>query len=105
MFTSTAEAVSTTASDTADFAPVAPMRRPTPLAPARGPARPTVKEGVLSLSVGVTLADAQRAMILATLEHFHGDKRQTAKTLGVSLKTLYNRLDLYQSTAAAAMAA
>ncbi|MEV8473720.1 sigma-54 dependent transcriptional regulator [Ralstonia sp. UNC404CL21Col] len=77
----------------------------TPLAPARGPARPTVKEGVLSLSVGVTLADAQRAMILATLEHFHGDKRQAAKTLGVSLKTLYNRLDLYQSTAAAAMAA
>jgi len=79
-----------------------------PLAAARGPGRlagPTVKEGVLSLSVGVTLADAQRAMILATLEHFHGDKRQAAKTLGVSLKTLYNRLDLYQSTAAAAMAA
>ncbi|NBF18079.1 sigma-54-dependent Fis family transcriptional regulator, partial [Pseudomonas sp. Fl4BN2] len=76
-----------------------------PLASTRGPARPTVKEGVLSLSVGVTLADAQRAMILATLEHFHGDKRQAAKTLGVSLKTLYNRLDLYQSTAAAAMAA
>ncbi len=46
-----------------------------------------------------------RALILATLEHFHGDKRQAAKTLGVSLKTLYNRLDLYQSTAAAAMAA
>jgi DNA-binding NtrC family response regulator len=76
-----------------------------PLAPARGPAKPTVKEGVLSLSVGVTLADAQRAMILATLEHFQGDKRQAAKALGVSLKTLYNRLDLYQSTAAAAMAA
>lgn len=77
----------------------------TPLTPARGPARPTVKEGVLSLSVGVTLADAQRAMILATLEHFQGDKRQAAKALGVSLKTLYNRLDLYQSTGAAAMAA
>lgn len=79
-----------------------------PMSPARGPGRqggPTVKEGVLSLSVGVTLADAQRAMILATLEHFHGDKRQAAKTLGVSLKTLYNRLDLYQSNAAASMAA
>ncbi|WP_439894351.1 sigma-54 interaction domain-containing protein (plasmid) [Ralstonia sp. 25C] len=79
-----------------------------PMSPTRGPGRPggpTVKEGVLNLSVGVTLADAQRAMILATLEHFHGDKRQTAKTLGVSLKTLYNRLDLYQSNAAASMAA
>lgn len=76
-----------------------------PLTSPRGPARPTVKEGVLSLSVGVTLAEAQRVMILATLEHFHGDKRQAAKTLGVSLKTLYNRLDLYQSTAAASAAA
>ncbi len=79
-----------------------------PMSPPRGagrPCGPTVKEGVLSLSVGVTLADAQRAMILATLEHFHGDKRQAAKTLGVSLKTLYNRLDLYQSNAAASMAA
>jgi DNA-binding NtrC family response regulator len=41
-------------------------------------------------------------MILATLEHFQGDKRQAAKTLGVSLKTLYNRLDLYQSADAVA---
>ncbi|MGM3277527.1 sigma-54 interaction domain-containing protein [Ralstonia sp. 24A2] len=76
-----------------------------PLASPRGPAQPSVKEGVLSLSVGVTLADAQRTLILATLEHFHGDKRQAAKTLGVSLKTLYNRLDLYQTTATASMAA
>jgi DNA-binding NtrC family response regulator len=57
---------------------------------------------VLSVPVGVTLAEAQRAMILATLEHFQGDKRQAAKTLGVSLKTLYNRLDLYQSADAVA---
>ena len=76
-----------------------------PISSPRGPTRPTVKEGVLNLSVGVTLAEAQRAMILATLEHFHGDKRQAAKTLGVSLKTLYNRLDLYQGAAAAGMAA
>ncbi|KMW45549.1 sigma-54 dependent transcriptional regulator [Ralstonia insidiosa] len=76
-----------------------------PLASPRGPAQPSVKEGVLSLSVGVTLADAQRTLILATLEHFRGDKRQAAKTLGVSLKTLYNRLELYQNTAAASMAA
>ena len=76
-----------------------------PLTSPRGPAQPSVKEGVLSLSVGVTLADAQRTLILATLEHFHGDKRQAAKTLGVSLKTLYNRLDLYQTTATASMAA
>ncbi|AYB58985.2 sigma-54 dependent transcriptional regulator [Ralstonia solanacearum] len=68
-----------------------------PLTSPRSPARPTVKEGMLNVSVGVTLAEAQRVMILATLEHFQGDKRQAAKTLGVSLKTLYNRLDLYHS--------
>jgi len=78
-----------------------------PLAPLRYTVRstgPTVKAGVLSVSVGVTLAEAQRVLILATLEHFQGDKRQAAKTLGVSLKTLYNRLDLYQNTAAAGAA-
>ncbi|MGA4047012.1 sigma-54 interaction domain-containing protein [Ralstonia nicotianae] len=68
-----------------------------PLVSLRSPSRPSVKEGVLNVSVGVTLAEAQRVMILATLEHFRGDKRQAAKTLGVSLKTLYNRLDLYHS--------
>lgn len=78
-----------------------------PLASLRSPARPSVKEGMLNVSVGVTLAEAQRVMILATLEHFQGDKRQAAKTLGVSLKTLYNRLDLYhnQSTEAAGLPA
>ncbi|MBT1539138.1 sigma-54 dependent transcriptional regulator [Ralstonia solanacearum] len=78
-----------------------------PLTSPRSPARPTVKEGMLNVSVGVTLAEAQRVMILATLEHFQGDKRQAAKTLGVSLKTLYNRLDLYhnQSTEAVGLPA
>ncbi len=73
-----------------------------PLASLRNPARPSVKEGMLNVSVGVTLAEVQRVMILATLEHFQGDKRQAAKTLGVSLKTLYNRLDLYHNQSAEA---
>jgi DNA-binding NtrC family response regulator len=73
-----------------------------PIAVVRAPTRLSVRQGVLSVPVGVTLAEAQRAMILATLEHFQGDKRQAAKTLGVSLKTLYNRLDLYQSADAVA---
>ncbi len=47
-------------------------------------------------SVGTALADAQRAIILATLVAFHGDKsRDAASALGVSLKTLYNRLACY----------
>ncbi len=34
-------------------------------------------------------------MILATLEHFGHQKERTAAALGVSLKTLYNRLKEY----------
>ena len=42
-----------------------------------------------------TLAEAERRLIFATLEHFDGDKRETAEALGVSLRTLYNRLRQY----------
>ncbi|WP_347556263.1 sigma-54 dependent transcriptional regulator [Robbsia sp. KACC 23696] len=53
----------------------------------------------MSIWVGTPLADAQRQIILATLRHCGGDKRKTAKALGVSLKTLYNRLGTYEETA------
>ncbi|HEX4956458.1 MAG TPA: sigma-54 dependent transcriptional regulator [Thermoanaerobaculia bacterium] len=42
-----------------------------------------------------TLAEAERRLILASLEHFGGDKRKAAGALGVSLRTLYNRLREY----------
>ncbi len=50
----------------------------------------------IDISIGTPLIDAQRGIILATLEHCGGDKQRAAKTLGVSLKTLYNRLDSKQ---------
>jgi DNA-binding NtrC family response regulator len=59
--------------------------------------KPTLRDGALNVWIGTPLADAQREIILATLNHFDGDKRKTAATLGVSLKTLYNRLDAYQN--------
>lgn len=49
----------------------------------------------LNFPIGIPLADAQREFILATLKHFRGNKRQTAEILGISLKTLYNRLRDY----------
>jgi DNA-binding NtrC family response regulator len=57
--------------------------------------KPTVHEGYLNFFVGTPLADAQREIILATLKHYSGNKRLTAETLGISLKTLYNRLKEY----------
>jgi DNA-binding NtrC family response regulator len=45
-----------------------------------------------------SLEEAERRLILATLERCSGDKKRAAEILGVSLKTLYNRLHLYAKT-------
>ena len=50
--------------------------------------------------VGVPLADANRRIILATLKQCGGVKKAAAEMLGISLKTLYNRLDEYDATEA-----
>jgi DNA-binding NtrC family response regulator len=54
------------------------------------------RDGFLDIWIGTQLLDAQREIILATLAHFDGDKKLAASTLGISLKTLYNRLESYK---------
>jgi two-component system response regulator AtoC len=49
----------------------------------------------LTVRVGATLAEVERMLTLATLEHLGRHKEKTAATLGISLKTLYNRLKEY----------
>ena len=51
----------------------------------------------LRCSPGTPIDQFERRFILATLEHYNGNKRRTAETLGISLKTLYNRLNEYRS--------
>jgi two-component system response regulator AtoC len=46
-------------------------------------------------AIGASVGDMERRLILATLDHYGGDKRRAAQVLGVSLKTLYNRLHAY----------
>jgi two-component system response regulator AtoC len=46
--------------------------------------------------VGMTVEEVERRLILATLDHLSGSKRKAAKTLGISLKTLYNRIRKYR---------
>jgi DNA-binding NtrC family response regulator len=53
------------------------------------------RPGVLEIDVGAPLAAIEKRAILATLEHFGHQKERTAAALGVSLKTLYNRLKQY----------
>jgi DNA-binding NtrC family response regulator len=49
--------------------------------------------------VGTTFDEIERRMLLLTLEHFGGDKVETARALGVTVKTVYNRLARYQAGA------
>ncbi len=50
---------------------------------------------MISVPVGMSLADADRQLIFATLEQCAGVKKHAAEILGISLKTLYNRLEDY----------
>ena len=75
------------AEDTVDVAPAdATFRTPAP----------SVKQGYLKIPIGTSLSSAQRAVIMATLDHYSGDKRRTALALGISPKTLYNRLEEFR---------
>ncbi|HVF64774.1 MAG TPA: sigma-54 dependent transcriptional regulator [Casimicrobiaceae bacterium] len=52
----------------------------------------------LKFPVGTSLAEMEKQAIYATLDHCKGNKRRCAEILGVSLKTLYNRLAAYQNS-------
>jgi DNA-binding NtrC family response regulator len=49
----------------------------------------------IHVPLGSRLDEAERSLIVATLEHFDGNKRRAAQVLGCSLKTLYNKLNAY----------
>jgi DNA-binding NtrC family response regulator len=53
---------------------------------------------VLEVAVGSSIAQVERRLILATLELTGGDKKKSAEILGISLKTLYNRLNVYDAS-------
>jgi len=56
--------------------------------------------GAVRIPVGLPLREAERRLIMATLERYDGNKAAAADVLGVSLKTLYNRLHAYRQAAA-----
>jgi two-component system, NtrC family, response regulator HydG len=57
---------------------------------------------MLQVRVGSSIDSVERRLILATLEMTGGDKKQAASILGISLKTLYNRLNVYEAYAGGA---
>ena len=63
-------------------------------------ARPSTSSSdpdVISLRVGATVRDAEKALILKTLDHTGNNKTRAAKILEISLKTLHNKLKEYGS--------
>ncbi|MGI8895554.1 MAG: sigma-54 interaction domain-containing protein [Casimicrobiaceae bacterium] len=55
----------------------------------------TAGSDTLIIPIGTSLESAQRSLIMATLQAVNGSKSKAAAILGVSLKTLYNRLHAY----------
>ncbi len=58
---------------------------------------PVVNGNFLNVGVGMKIAEVERHLILTTLKHCEGSKEKTAEILGVSVRTLYNRLREYRA--------
>jgi DNA-binding NtrC family response regulator len=54
---------------------------------------PDVVKPTMSLAPGTTVEEAERRLILMTLEHTRDNKTRAAEILGISLKTLHNKLN------------
>ena len=56
---------------------------------------PVVDSDCVQFRVGATVEQAERGLILKTLEHTKNNKTRAAEILGISLKTLHNKLKEY----------
>jgi DNA-binding NtrC family response regulator len=71
-------------------AALVPGAAPAPPPPADDP------DGV-KFQIGTTVEEAEKGLILRTLEHTRNNKTRAAEILGISLKTLHNKLKEYGS--------
>jgi len=71
-------------------------------APARAAA---MDPNALHLGVGTTVEEAERQLIMKTLEATNNNKTRAAEILGISLKTLHNKLKEYGAATTAGSAA
>ena len=62
----------------------------------------TTHGNTVNIKPGMTLGEVERIVITQTLNQNDGNKTRTAAILGISLKTLYNRLNEYNALQAAA---
>jgi len=55
-------------------------------------------DDTVGIPIGMRLDDIEKIAILKTLRKNDGNKTDTANQLGISIKTLYNKLDKYENT-------
>ena len=60
-----------------------------------GPAAPVDDPSTIRFPIGTTVEEAEKGLILRTLEHTRNNKTRAAEILGISLKTLHNKLKEY----------
>jgi hypothetical protein len=53
------------------------------------------EDSTYAVLVGHTVADVERDLILQTLKHCHGNRTHAANILGISIRTLRNKLNEY----------
>jgi DNA-binding NtrC family response regulator len=71
-------------------------------APIHPPAAIATESGELRVPVGYTVEQTERALIELTLEHTKHNKTRAAEILGISQKTLFNKLKEYGAQGASA---
>jgi DNA-binding NtrC family response regulator len=54
-------------------------------------------DGSIRFAVGMSFEDVEREMLLKTLAASGNNKRRAARSLGITTKTIYNRLLRYRS--------
>jgi DNA-binding NtrC family response regulator len=54
-------------------------------------------DGAVHFRVGMRLEDMEREMLLKTLAHWGNNRRLAARSLGITARTVYNRLQRYQA--------
>ena len=59
--------------------------------------KPAVADNLLRLRPGLTVEEAERRLIVETLAFANNNKTRAAEMLGISLKTLHNKLKEYES--------
>jgi DNA-binding NtrC family response regulator len=61
--------------------------------PPLGMPMPAAGGSQVALEPGITVEEAERRLIILTLEHTNDNKTRAAEILGISLKTLHNKLN------------